>query len=401
MDLLQQLNTRKNELLNANEQMLKASIEAKMQLTDAQETSYAAAVKELESLDKTIVRLAAIEKGKKEVTAPTSGAFVTQNSKTLKSGKIIFSNEYHQAFWSQFNPNRSSNFTMGSLNEGTSSEGGFTVPVIVEDQIVPLAPLECAMRKLALVITTETDIKIPVQATRTTAAQKTESSDTGYSFGGTNPSFGQTTLASYMNGVNVPVSIELASDVSALAPFVTMDLARGIANWEEDMFVNGSGSGEPQGVLGNAGATISEDLTTAGVDAALDLTGQVNPYYYPNASFLMNRLTGIQLAKAQLALDQFQTFWTRVGSQDYLLGYPVQYSYEMPVYSASPAVSGAILFGDFKAGVVIGDRHTSAITARTLTELGALQGIVNILGWRRSDQRIRRSEAFAQLTITG
>jgi HK97 family phage major capsid protein len=137
------------------------------------------------------------------------------------------------------------------------------------------------------------------------------------------------------------------------------------------------------------------------VDAVLDLTGQINPYYYAGASFLMNRLTGIQIAKAQLALNQFQTFWTREGTQDYLLGYPVEYSYQMPAYSASPSTEGAILFGNFKSAVVIGDRHTSAITARVLTEVNALQGIVQFLGFRRSDQRIRLKEAYAQLDITG
>jgi HK97 family phage major capsid protein len=253
-----------------------------------------------------------------------------------------------------------------------------------------------------LVLTTESDIKFPLQATRTVAASKAESGDTSFSFGGTNPSFGQFTLTAYTNGVNVPVSIELAADVDALAPFVTMDLSRGIANWEESMFIGGSGSGQPQGVMGNTSGTITESLTTQGVDAVLDLTGEVNPFYYPNASFLMNRLTGIQFQKAQLALNQFQNFWSRTGTQDYLLGYPVEYSYEMPVYgSASPPSLGTIIFGDFKSGYVIGDRHSSSITARVLTEVGALQGIINILGYRRSDGRVRRSEALAQLNING
>lgn len=397
MELIQQLNTRKSELIANQEKVLRNSLETKVKLTDAQESDYAAATAEIESIDKTVARMNALEKGKREVAAPTSDVFVPQPAKNT-SAKKTFSAEYHKAFWSSI---KDRNFTNAALNEGTTTEGGFTVPVVVLDQIVPLAPLESAMRKLALVLVTESDIKIPQQASRTVAAQKAESGDTFYSFGGTNPSFGQVTLASFMNGVNVPVSLELASDVSALAPFVTMDMSRGISNWEEFKFINGSGTGEPEGVLDNGNATISEDLSTAGVDAVLDLTGQINPYYYAGASFLMNRLTGIQIAKAQLALNQFQTFWTREGTQDYLLGYPVEYSYQMPAYSASPSTEGAILFGNFKSAVVIGDRHTSAITARVLTEVNALQGIVQFLGFRRSDQRIRLKEAYAQLDITG
>jgi HK97 family phage major capsid protein len=393
------LNTRKNELLDAQTKMLAAAQEAKVKLTDVQETQFNDAVAEIHDIDTNLARMAAIAKGKGEVGAPTSDLFIAQESRTTKSGKRIFSAEYHKAFWNSIQERKFSN---AALNEGTSSEGGFTVPVVVEDQIIPLAPLESSMRKLALVLTTENDIKFPQQATRTTAAQKTESGDTSYSFGGTNPSFSQFTLTAYTNGVNVPISIELAADVDAMAPFVTMDLSRGIANWEEQMFISGTGSGQPQGVLGNTSGTITESLTTYGVDAVLDLTGEVNPFYYANASFLMNRLTGIQFQKAQLALNQFQSFWSRTGTQDYLLGYPVEYSYEMPVFaSLSPVTLGSIIFGDFKSGYVIGDRHTSAITARVLTEVGALQGIINILGYRRSDGKVRRSEALAQLNVNG
>jgi HK97 family phage major capsid protein len=391
------LNTRKSELLDQQTLVLNQAQEAHRKLTDVEEANFTNATAEITSIDTTLARMAQIAKSKAEVAAPTSDLFVAQAAKTTK-GKQTFSRENHDAFWGSIKDRK---FTMGALNEGTASEGGFTVPIVVEDQIVPLAPLESSMRKLALVVVTESDIKFPLQATRTAAAQKTESGDTSYSFGGTNPSFGQFTLTAYTNGVNVPVSIELAADVSALAPFVTMDLGRGIANWEEQMFTSGTGSGQPQGVLGNTSGTITQSLTTYGVDSVLDLTGNVNPFYYPNASFLMNRLTGIQLQKSQLALSQFQTFWSRTGTQDYLLGYPVEYSYEMPVYAASPAVLGTIIFGDFKSGYVIGDRHSSAITARVLTEVGALQGIINILGYRRSDGKVRRSEAMAQLNING
>lgn len=404
MSHVQVLNTRKSELIKMQEKMLNAALEAKVKLTDAEESQFTAATAEIADINTKLDRIAAIAKGKQEIGEPTSDLFLSQNASKIRqsSGKVVLSEAYNTAFWSRFNPRAdATRIDMAALNEGTSSEGGFTVPVIVEDTIIPLAPLECSVRKLALNIVTETDIKIPVEATRTVAGQKTESGDTSYSFGGTNPSFGQHTLASYMNGVNVPVSIELASDVRALQPFVTMDLSRGISNWEENMFVNGSGDGEPEGVLTSATTANTAGLSSEGIDAILDLTGYVNPYYYPNSSFLMHRLTGIQLQKAQLALEQFQTFWTRQGGQDYLLGYPVYYSYQMPVYSASPAVSGKVVFGDFKAGCVIGDRHTSAVTARVLTELGALQGIINILGWRRSDMRVRMPEAIAQLTVNG
>jgi hypothetical protein len=43
---------------------------------------------------------------------------------------------------------------------------------MVDDQIVPLAPNEMAVRRLAQVIPTTMDIKIPVKATFSTATAK-------------------------------------------------------------------------------------------------------------------------------------------------------------------------------------------------------------------------------------
>jgi HK97 family phage major capsid protein len=404
MDFIHELNTKKSALLDAQDKVMRASLETKVKLTAAQEESYTNALAEVADIDKMIAKMSAIAAGKAQIAKPTSDPFVALDPKTTlnKSLKKTFSAEYYNAFWSSFaEQHKTGKFQMTAMDEGTSAEGGYAVPVIVEDSIVPLAPLESSVRKVALTLVTASDIKFPIQATRSAANQKTESGDTQYTFQVTAPTLGQFTLTSYQNGAYVPVSIELLSDVSALAPFVTTDLSRAICNWEENMFWNGSGTGQPEGLLGNAGNTIAESLTTYGIDAFLDLTAEVNPWYYANASILCSRQTGIAFMKAQLALNQFQNFFSRVGTQDYLLGYPMNYSYEAPTFSASPSTTGVILFGDFKAAYVIGDRHTSAITTRVLTELGALQGVVNILGYRRTDGKVRRSEAYAQLNVTG
>jgi HK97 family phage major capsid protein len=79
----------------------------------------------------------------------------------------------------------------------------------------------------------------------------------------------------------------------------------------------------------------------------------------------MHRQTLIALLKAQIAASQFQTFVTfGADGSAKLLGYDVEFSSQMPVYQASPAVDGSILFGDFAAGWVIGDRGGSAIRAK-------------------------------------
>ena len=195
------------------------------------------------------------------------------------------------------------------------------------------------------------------------------------------------------------VSWELLQDVEALASFVTQDLYRAVTAYEENVFINGNGSGQPLGYINGATAANSASL---GINAILDLTAALRQAYYAGASFLMARQTLVNLVKVQVAASQYQTFvtWEAAGKAT-LLGYPVAFSSQMPVYSASPAVSGAIAFGDFKAGWVIGDRGGSAIRAKVLDQVAALNGQTVVLGYRRVDQRCRIQEAVQLMTVTG
>src|SRR5206468_3041376 len=62
-----------------------------------------------------------------------------------------------------------------ALYEGSNPAGGYAVPVVVDGQIVPLAPNEMAVRQLATVIPTSSDVKIPTTTAHGTAAAKSES----------------------------------------------------------------------------------------------------------------------------------------------------------------------------------------------------------------------------------
>ncbi len=85
--------------------------------------------------------------------------------------------------------------------------GGYAVPIIVDGNIVPLAPNELAIRQLATVIPTSSDIKIPIQATRGTAAAKAESGGANNAFTGTDPTLIQKTLSSHMAGDTIDLDV--------------------------------------------------------------------------------------------------------------------------------------------------------------------------------------------------
>jgi HK97 family phage major capsid protein len=392
-----QLNKRRAELFAAQELMINQAQESKRKLTETEETNFTNATAEINDIDTMLARIEAIEKGKREIAAPTSDIFVPQAAS--KNGKIVLSAEYNTAFYSSIKHKTLNKFVNAALGEGGTTDGGYLVPTIgPEGQIVPLAPQEASIRQLALVIPTTNDLKLAAQLTKTTAAAKAESRSADHAFTASTPTFTQVTLSAFMNGAFVPVTIELAEDVPALQPFLSADLARGVNNFEENVFVNGSGSGEAEGILTGADAGQTTALTS---ENSLDMTGTLNAAYYSNAQWLMHRKTGIAFRKQQLTDNQFNPYWVTIGGVDYLHGFKVNYSAAMPVFSASPAVSGKIAFGDFKTAMVIGDRGGPALKVinDNITQLE--NGVIRVYGYRRTDSRVRVSEAVKVWTING
>ena len=112
----------------------------------------------------------------------------------------------------------------------------------------------------------------------------------------------------------------------------------------------------------------------------------------------MTRATSIILRTAQVQSNLFEPIFTRgADGVDRLFGYPVAYCQAMPT-----AARGAtpVLFGDFKRGYIIGDRGGSGINVKVLDQPLAAQGIIVLLAYRRTDGRVRRSEAIQSYTIS-
>jgi len=285
-----------------------------------------------------------------------------------------------------------------ALYEGSGATGGFAVPSEVDGQIVPLAPPEMAVRQIARVLPTTMDIKVPVKTGYGAAAIKPESGASPSTFVDSNPTIGQFTLSSNMIGLKTSASWELLQDVSAFQEFIVQDLLTDIAVFEEGKFVSGSGTGEPQGLLGNVGAGVTGVTNAASnlLDATFDVQATLNSVYFPGASFLMNRSTGVALRKAQKQANLYEPVFTRENGQDYLHGFPVFYSGSMPALAATAT---PVLFGDFNAGYLIGDRGGSGIVVKSLDQVAAQQAQLVILAYRRTDARVRRSEAIQSITI--
>jgi HK97 family phage major capsid protein len=408
-----ELNKRKNALLDEQELMLKAATEAHSKLTADQETRFEACNKELDEINKSIVRFDAIAKSKSEIALPNTAGVIAESG--TKSKFYAFGSRTPldatkidtKAFWASLKSKSAFDqylFTNAALGEGgTAADGSALVPIQTDPSIPNLQMVECSARSLSTVITTEMDLNVPYQSGKTVASQKAESNNSSTNaFATSVPTFATTKLSAYMLGDSVFASWELLQDAKAAGQFITADLARAIRVAEESAFISGTGSGQPQGYLGNAtaavGATITAGAGALSTNNILDTMATLNRAYYSNATWLVNRQEAVRLFKAQLAASQFQTYFTFDTNGAWrLLGFPMEFSAALPVFNASPLVTGAWLFGDFSSYAVIGDRGDSSIKIKVLDQVAALNGQTVILGYRRVDQRVILQEAVIQL----
>ena len=311
----------------------------------------------------------------------------------------VFSADYTDGFFDYVSSNGAS--ISAAMYEGAGSAGGYAVPIEVDSQIVPLAPNDTGVRKLATVIPTASDIKVPRHLTLSTASAKAESGATFNSFTESEPTLDQFTLSAYMAGLVHNISWELAQDVPSFQSFAVNDMLLAQSVYEENLYVNGTGVGQAQGLIGNTGvgitaATPDSSGNLLSLDSTFDVLGTLKGSYHEGASWLMQRSTAILLRKAQKQANLFESVFTRVGDQDYLHGYPVEYSTAMPLVSAGAT---PVLFGNFRAGYVIGDRGGSGINVKVLDQPLATVGILQLLAYRRTDGRVRRSEAIQAITL--
>jgi HK97 family phage major capsid protein len=394
-----ELNARKKELLDAQEKMLNAASEAKVALTPAQEEQFASHTKEIEAINVSLARFEAIAKGKREIGVPKQEVLISGVNAKVKT----YSNctpEYADAFWKSMSTSFRNTNSLAEVSTGAAADGSYLVPSQTDPSIPNLAIIEASARKLSRVITTEMDLKLPYQAAKSTAAAKAESyTVSGTAFSQSVPTFNTTTLTAYMGGNSIYVSWELLQDVKALSAFITAELNRAVFTYEENAFINGNGTTAPLGYVNGATAQATASLTS---NTILDLIAALNKQYYAGASFLFNRSEFHRLYKAQIAASMFQTWVTYdANGQARLLGFPVAFSSQLATYTASPAVDGYVLFGDFASGWVIGDRGDSNIRVKVLDQVAAVNGQTILLGYRRTDQRCILAESVQLLTTSG
>ena len=207
------------------------------------------------------------------------------------------------------------------------------------------------------------------------------------------------TLSSYkvVSGV-VKISEEMLRDSGIpLAKIVGEALATRIGRSQEEKFLVGSGTNEPQGVV--TGATGTLQTAAAGALTVNDLLGlmySVDPIYRQGGVFVVSDSTLAALHAARLTSQgepAFVTDYMNPTSPMKLFGHDIVVSNAM----ASGTGTGTVcaVFGDLKSFFMI--RDVQSVELRVTTELYFLNNQVGFLAEAFCDSRVLNGDAIKKL----
>ena len=377
----------------------KAFVESKRDkdglLSTEDAAAYAAMEQKVKDYGAEIARLQEMEAMEQElakpVNTPLTGKPMSTTEKPEKTGRA--SEAYKQAMLTALR----TNFRQVSnvLSEGVDANGGYLVPEEYDHRLIDILDEENVMRKLGTRITTSGEHKINIAATKPAAAWIEEGG--ALTFG--DATFDQIILDAHKLHVAIKVTEELLYDNAFnLESYIMQQFGKALANAEEDAFINGTGTGQPLGILAATGGAdvgiTAKSATAITADEIIDLIYSLKRPYRKSAAFLLNDQT---LAAIRKLKDNYgQYLWQpslQAGEPDRILGYA---AYTSPYFPAIAAGKAAVAFGDFSY-YNIGDRGTRSF--KQLTELFAGNGMIGYVAKERVDGKLILPEAVQILKL--
>lgn len=278
------------------------------------------------------------------------------------------------------------------LEESVDVSGGYLVPESWNDQLITILNSENVIRSLAKIINTDNERKFPMVASRPVASIVAEGAAMTFS----NVTFQMKTLDAYKLVTGIQITSELLKDNAfGLENFLISEFGEGIARKEEELFISGSGTGEPTGIITSIASSATETATnTLKADEVIELVYALKRPYRRNAVFLMHDSTVSLLRRFKDNSSNY--LWQPslvAGEPDRFMGYKIYTSEYMP---AATAGNVAILFGDFKY-YYVADRTGRSV--QVLHELYAVNDLVGFIMRERIDGILMDDEAIKGLKI--
>lgn len=365
--------------------------DGKMTAADAE--AYEKMEADIKEMTKTIDRLEKQAEMDKKFSLPTSSP-LTGKPLTAVPGaeekKGTASDAYKKAMLTALRTNFHK--VENVLMEGIDESGGYLVPDELDRRLVDVLEEENIMRGLGHKITTSGQHKINIVATKPAALWVEEGG--ALTFG--DATFDQKFLDAHKLHVAIKITEELLYDNAfQLESWVISEFGKALANAEEDAFLNGDGTGKPNGLFKDAQTGVTIDSVDITADDVIDLVYKLKRPYRKSASFITNDGTLGVLRK--LKDDNGNYLWQpsiKAGEPDTLLGYSIHTSQFVPVLAAGNV---AMAFGDYSY-YNIGDRGRRAF--QELKELFAGNGMVGFVMKERVDGLLILPEAVQLLKVS-
>lgn len=392
---IQELREKRNTAWNAAKAFLESHRTEKGTLTAEDDATYTRMEQDIADLGKEIARLERQEaldaELSKPVGTPLTSKPATGKQPEVKTGRA--SDEYRKGMLTALR----TNFRQISnvLSEGVDANGGYLVPEEYDRRLIDVLDEENIMRSLGTTITTSGEHKINIAATKPAAAWIEEGG--ALTFG--DATFDQIILDAHKLHVAIKVTEELLYDNAfGLENYIIQQFGKALANAEEDAFLNGSGKGQPLGILAATGGAevgvTAASATAITADEIINLIYSLKRPYRKNAKFMCNDQTLAAIRKLKDSTGQY--LWQpslQSGEPDRILGYEVMTSPYFPVIAAGKP---AMAFGDFSY-YNIGDRGTRSFAE--LKELFAGNGMVGFVAKERVDGKLVLPEAVKLLQM--
>ena len=364
--------------------------DGKMPAADAE--AYGKMEADIKEMTRTIDRLEEQAEMDKQFALPTSSP-LTGKPLTAVPGaeekKGTASDAYKKAMLTALRTN--CHKVENVLMEGIDESGGYLVPDELDRRLVDVLEEENIMRGLGHKITTSGQHKINIVATKPAALWVEEGG--ALTFG--DATFDQKFLDAHKLHVAIKITEELLYDNAfQLESWVVEEFGKALANAEEDAFLNGDGTGKPNGLFKDAQTGVTIDSVDITADDVIDLVYKLKRPYRKSASFITNDGTLGVLRK--LKDDNGNYLWQpsiKAGEPDTLLGYSIHTSQFVPVLAAGNV---AMAFGDYSY-YNIGDRGRRAF--QELKELFAGNGMVGFVMKERVDGLLILPEAVQLLKV--
>lgn len=295
-------------------------------------------------------------------------------------------------------------------NEGTPSAGGYLVPPGFRNKLVEVMLSFGGLESSAEVITTDSGNTLEWPTLNDTANVGEIAAEGAAGASGDDLVFGTNSLGAYKytslgaSNLELQVSVELLQDAAFdVQGLVTRALGMRIGRKMAADFVNGSGSGEPLGII-TAASDISAVTPLADNPQYGDLVAMVHaidPAYRPGAKWITS--DGI-IARMQALVDaNDRPLWnpSTAGMADplmsgTLLGFPVVMDQAFPQTPVND--ENFLIFGDLAQAYII--RHVKDVTVIVDPYTYAKEGKVGFVAWARADGTIQNASAYAQLEGT-